>query len=199
MLYVEVLAPAGTLDDDDRAELGRRLSARTLLAADGATDPGVLDLFASLSHVVVREPESWFADGARVGADLPRYLVTVRAGAWAKEMAGLLVRTVSAEMAAFAAEHGRPEPRVQVQVLGVTDDGFGVDGVVYGFTELAGLVERARVRDPDAAPPGTYIDPTCGAAVPTADAVIAEVAGRTYGFCCTGCRGRFVKRARAGT
>jgi len=193
MLYIELLAPAGLLDADARAELARRLSARTLL--DAGTDPGVLDLFASMSEVVVREPESWYRDGAAVTAEGgPRFLVNVYARAWAKEMAGHLITTVTAELAALAAARGWPEPRTTVHVLAMA--GYGADGAALGDAELTELVESARVREPGQAPPGSYIDPVCGALVPAEAAVTVELDGTTYGFCCPGCRGRYVKQRR---
>lgn len=195
MLYVEVLVPAGLLDADARTDLARRLSARSLLAGSGtgvvSTDPGVLDLFSALSHVVVREPDLWFADGTAVTAsDGPRFVVNVYAGAWAKEMSAHLITAITAELAELAGDRLYAEPRAVVHVIGVTEGGYGVSGTAHTSAGLLEMIENARTRDPGEAPPGMYIDPTCGAAVAASDAVTTELDGVTYGFCCPEPSGR---------
>ncbi|HEY3685985.1 MAG TPA: hypothetical protein VGL93_23335 [Streptosporangiaceae bacterium] len=202
MLFIEVLAPPGLLDTGGRADLAGRLSARNLLggSADGpgSTDPGVLDLFASLSHVVIREPEAWFADGVPVTAvDGPRFVVRVYAGAWAKEMADHLVTAITRALADVAGDRVYAEPRAVVHVIGVADGGYGVYGVPHRPADLLERIESARTREPGQAPAGTFVDPVCGAVVVAGEAVTVELDGTAYGFCCAGCRGRYVKRHRA--
>jgi xanthine dehydrogenase accessory factor len=56
---------------------------------------------------------------------------------------------------------------------------------------LAELVAWRHARTPAAPPPAEAVDPVCGMTVSlaTAEAVVYE--GRTYAFCCAGCRARF--------
>jgi YHS domain-containing protein/phenylpyruvate tautomerase PptA (4-oxalocrotonate tautomerase family) len=196
MLFVELLVPKGVFDERERRGLAGRLSARRLLSpADGETpaaDPGVLDLFEALSHVVVREEEVWIAGGTLLDcAQEPRYVVNVIAGMWGKEMSEHLISRITAEL---AEAEGNPEPQVVVNVISLSEGSYGLHGRAYRSADLLSLIEEAKTGPAAPVPAGMIVDPLCGATVPLDRAVLLERDGQTYGFCCTHCRGDFAKR-----
>ncbi|KAB8182538.1 YHS domain-containing protein [Microbispora catharanthi] len=199
MLFVELLVPKGMFDEWERRVLAGRLTARRLLSpVDGTTpaaDPGVMDLFDSLSHVVVREEEVWIAGGNLLdGSQDPWYVVNVIVGLWGKEMSEHLISRITAEL---AEAEGRPEPRVVVNVISLPEGGYGLRGRVRRSSDFLALIEEAKTGSAAHVPDGMVVDPVCGATVPLEEAVILERDGQTYGFCCPHCRGHFVRESSA--
>ncbi|WP_431930950.1 YHS domain-containing protein [Nonomuraea jabiensis] len=196
MLFIELLVPKGVFDEQERRGLAGRLTARRLLSAahgETAADPGVLDLFDSLTHVVVREEEIWAAGGTVPDLSQgPCYVVNVIAGMWGKEMSEHLIARITAEL---AEAEGNPEPRAVVNVISVPEGSYGVRGWAYRSPDMLQLIEEAKTGQAVAAPEGMVVDPVCGATVPRKDAVILERDGQTYGFCCAHCRGHFAKQS----
>lgn len=195
MLFVELLVPRGVFDERERRNLAERLTGRRLLSAGEtqAADPGVIDLFESLSHVVVREEEVWNAGGRLLDASQgPWYVVNVIAGMWGKEMSEHLISRITAEL---AQAEGNPEPRAVVHVISLPEGGYGLRGRAQHSSDVLQLIEQAKTGSAAPVPDNMIVDPVCGATVPLEDAVILERDGRTYGFCCTHCRGHFVKRS----
>ncbi|MET8005140.1 hypothetical protein [Nonomuraea glycinis] len=196
MLFIELLVPKGVFDEQERRSLAGRLTGRRLLSAPdgeaGAADPGVIDLFDSLSHVVVREEEVWNAGGRLLDASQgPWYVVNVIAGMWGKEMSEHLISRVTAEL---AQAEGNPEPRAVVHVISLPEGGYGLHGRAQRAADVLQWIEQAKTGPAAGVPDDMIVDPVCGATVPLQDAVILERAGQTYGFCCPHCRGHFVKQ-----
>ncbi|GAA4900329.1 hypothetical protein LX16_0593 [Stackebrandtia albiflava] len=204
MLFIELLVPPGRYTTEQCGELAAGLTASRVLTSDeetaAATDPGVLDLYESLTDVVVREPVAWTGAGRPVNADGPaRFLVTLHVGAWAKETAAHLIASVTRRITEFARGHGDAAPHVRVQVRGVPDGMYGLDGRVVTSSDFGDMIAEAKTRTDTEAPEGMLVDPTCGALVTIEEAVTLERDGVTYGFCCPGCRGRYARRLdRAG-
>lgn len=201
MLVIDVTVPKGRFSPGERDDLASRLTAGELLSgdrsADIGVDPGVLALYESLTHVVVREVDTWIAGGRRArDADAPTYLVNVLVGAWGKEMAAHLIKRVTAAVEAFEGVPGRlsREPAVLVHVIPLAEGAYGLYGRPLGVNEYSDMIEAAKTGTTREAPDGTYVDPTCGAIVPADEAVTLDLDGTTYGFCCPHCRGRFAKR-----
>ncbi|MFI7448748.1 hypothetical protein ACIBQX_14725 [Nonomuraea sp. NPDC049714] len=198
MLFVELLVPRGVFDEEERRRLAGRLTGRRLLsAADGEAvdaDPGVIDLFDSLTHVVVREEDVWSGGGRLLDASQgPWYVVNVIVGMWGKEMGGHLISRITAEL---AEAEGNPEPRAVVHVISLPEGGYGLRGRAQRSSDVLRLIEEAKTGPSAPVQDGMIVDPVCGATVPLKDAVILERDGQTHGFCCTHCRGHFVKRSR---
>ncbi|GAA3231259.1 hypothetical protein [Nonomuraea helvata] len=196
MLFIELLVPKGVFDEQERRSLAARLTGRRLLSgADGesaAADPGVIDLLDSLSHVVVREEEVWNAGGRPLDASQgPWYVANVIAGMWGKEMSEHLIARITAEL---AQAEGNPEPRAVVHVISLPEGGYGLHGRVQRSSDLLRLIEEAKTGPATPVPDDMIVDPVCGATVARRDAVILERDGKTYGFCCTHCRGHFAKQ-----
>lgn len=196
MLFIELLVPKGVFDEQERRSLAGRLTGRRLLSsADGeviAADPGVIDWFDSLTHVVVREEEVWTVGGALLDPSRgPWYVVNVIVGMWGREMSDHLISRITAEL---AEAEGNAEPRAVVNVISVPEGGYGLYGRVHRSADVLELIERAKAEPTASAPEGMIIDPVCGATVPLAEAVLLERGGQTYGFCCTHCRGHFAKQ-----
>jgi YHS domain-containing protein len=204
MLFIELFVPKGVFDDEERRRLAERLTAERLLAgAEGGpegADPGVIGFFESVTHVVIREPEVWIVDGKPFDpAEAPRYVVNVYVGAWAKEMSEHLITAITRELAAAEGDLERlyREPHALVHVIGVPEGGYGLFGKAHRSSDLLEMINKAKTAAPAEAPPGMVIDPVCGATVPIEEAVALQLDGTTYGFCCTHCRGHFVKQRKA--
>jgi YHS domain-containing protein/phenylpyruvate tautomerase PptA (4-oxalocrotonate tautomerase family) len=194
MLFVELLVPKGVFDEQSRRGLAARLTARRLLSGGQsdtpATDPGVLGLFDSLSHVVVREEDVWVAGGNLLDQSRDAwYVANVTVGMWGKEMRELLISRITAELAEAA---GNPRPQVVVHVMSLPEGSYGLGGRPQRSADFLSLIEAAKTGPADVAPDGMLVDPVCGAIVPAQKAVILERDGQTYGFCCTHCRAHFV-------
>ncbi|GAA4528850.1 hypothetical protein [Nonomuraea ferruginea] len=185
MLFIEVYARRGAFGQEELRQIAARLAPSRIFAAtegdEEAADPGVLALFDSLGHVVVHEPAIWVTAGPA------RCVVNVYAAAWAKEMSEHLISEVTAAV---------PGGDAIVHVFGVPQGGYGIEGRVRRSSDVLTMIEDAKREAPAEAPPGTYVDPVCGATVAKEKAVTLELDGHTYGFCCPHCRGHFAKRRR---
>lgn len=207
MMFTEVFVPAGALDREERTRLARRLTVRGLYGGaqqsptDGErADPGVLAFLETITHAVVHEADVWVADGDVVDDAAPRYVVRVYVpGPWRKDLSAELVSRITRVLAEFDADPDRlyREPVAEVHVLGVPEGGYGAYGRVVGQSALADLISDAR-QGIDDVPEGMAVDPVCGMTVriDRPGAVIADVDGTRYGFCCTHCRGEFLARRR---
>ncbi|MFF4122398.1 hypothetical protein ACFYYP_02615 [Microbispora rosea] len=197
MLFIELRVPVGVFDEPARRRLAEQLRGRRLLSAESGTagaDPGVIDLFDSLTHVVVREEEVWVAgETPHDRAQRPWCVVNVIVGMWGKEMSEHLISRITEELAQAT---GASEPRVVVNVISVPEGGYGLYGRVHRSADVLQLIEEAKTGSAAPVPDDMIVDPVCGATVPLADAVILERDGRTYGFCCPHCRGHYAKRLR---
>ncbi|MGP3921038.1 YHS domain-containing protein [Nonomuraea sp. 10N515B] len=196
MLFIELLLPKGVFDEQERRNLAGRLTAQRLLSdahGEAAADPGVIELFDSLTHVVVREEETWVSGGNLWDPSQgPCYVVNVIVGMWGKEMSEHLIAKITAEL---ADAEGNPEPRALVNVISVPEGSYGIWGRAHRSPDMLRLIEEAKTGQVAAAPEGMVVDPVCGAVVPIEDAVLLERDGQTYGFCCAHCRGHFAKHA----
>lgn len=195
MLLVELMVPKGAFTPEERRTLAGRLTADRLLAGSGGehrADPGVLAWFGSLTDVIVHEPDVWLTGGR----DLP-CLVRIHAGAWAREMSEHLVARATRELLEAAAEFDGPERamRVTVNVHPVPEGGYGLGGRVLRTADFQAAIEDAKTGTAQL-PEGMVVDPACGAVIPADSPVTAELDGEVHRFCCTHCRGSFVKRHR---
>ncbi|HZE39163.1 MAG TPA: hypothetical protein VE172_10170 [Stackebrandtia sp.] len=204
MIVIDVTVPHGRFSTDERRGLARALNVRDLLRLDDGNidhaDPGVLELYESLTHVVVREADAWIAAGEPAEtAEAAPYLVDVRVGAFGREMAGHLIGRITDQIGRFDGDTERPrrEPTVLVHVFAIGEGAYGVYGEPLKQSGFTSMIAEAKRNDADAAPEGMLVDPLCGAIVAEAEAVMLERDGQTYGFCCTHCRGHFAKQLKA--
>lgn len=213
MMFAEVFVPAGTLTSDQLDRLVHGLTMHGLHESPEALDeagvergdPGVMEFLETITNVVVHEVGIWVAGGARIApGDPPRYVVRLYVpGSWRKGMSEHLIRRVTRTIAGIEPDPERVhrEPCVEVHVLGVPEGGYGVFGRPVGDTAMTELISGA-IRGTEDVPDGMTVDPTCGAIIPLDGPVTAEVDGRTYGFCCPGCRRHFLsehERVTGGT
>lgn len=185
MLFIEVYARPGAFGQDELRQLAERLTPSRIFAAvdsGEAADPGVLAMFDTIGHVVVHEPAVWVTSGSAT------CVINVYAAAWAKEMSEHLIPVVTAAVPGGAAV---------VHVFSVPQGGYGVEGEVRRASDMLALISEAKTGTPEQAPPGTYVDPVCGAVVPAENAVTLDLDGATYGFCCSHCRGHYAKQVAA--
>ncbi|MFI6658545.1 hypothetical protein ACIBL8_23785 [Streptomyces sp. NPDC050523] len=202
MILIELFAPAGVLDQAQRAEAGKRL-IDALMATGDTHAEAVMDSARALTQVLVHEPAAWIT-GDRPGtdpADPPRYLVRVTApAAWRKDMSGHAIDRLTQVLADTEAAAGRDpgrlrdQPHALVQVVGIAEGSLGMYGRPMGSLDLIRHMtapHRAAVAHlaTDDLPPGTVIDPVCGMTVDLgATDLTLEVDGTVHGFCNGQCR-----------
>lgn len=199
MFLIEVFVPAGTSTARQRA-VADGLGA-ALVGTDHAA-PETVQSAQDLTDVLVHEVPAWWVGGRQAHEGAPRYLVRVSVpGPWRKEMSEHAVTRVTAALADLEDDPDRVyrDPVVRVHVVGVPEGGHGLYGQVYSSNAIGELLsqpfrEARRNGTAKEAPPGMYIDPSCGAVMPkdAAEAVLAEVDGVTHGFCCSGCRDAYL-------
>jgi xanthine dehydrogenase accessory factor len=155
-------------------------------AAAALPDPAAREVFA-----VVATQGEWDEEATLAAlAHSPSYLGVVTSATRAEELRGFLERRASAEQGAILQRLRAPAGlRIGAQ-----------RGEEIALSILAEVVEQraaSRTRARPAAPaPETAVDPVCGMSVNTATGKHrAEHQGRTYYFCCAGCRERFVTQA----
>lgn len=195
MFLFEVFVPADMTTPRRRAEIAERLG--TALVTEDIAAVETVQSTQELTDVLVHEVPTWHVGGRSAAGGAPRYLVRASVpGPWRKEMSEHIVTRVTAVLT----EVTDGDLDVRVQVVGVPEGGHGLSGRVYGSTELAELLSEPyrksrREGTAQTAPDGAYVDPSCGAVIPhdTNEAVVAEVDGVTYGFCCSGCRDAYLK------
>ena len=159
-----------------------------------SSDAGVLTMLADLNHVVIHEIDHWTAGGHTVDSSHPRYLARFYLPApWRKDMSAFLIPAVTSALRGLLTESdpGRG-PRVEVQVLGVPEGSYGLDGRIVGEPELMDMISHAKT-GPDTPPdPGALIDPVCGMIAMNPELTLVHE-GITYGFCSAGCRKHFTR------
>lgn len=212
MIHLELFVARGTFGAVERRRLAERLTMKELLTHVDAVrhvldanqaasaNAGVMDFLESINHVIVHEIGTWIVNGQPRGPEEPpRYLVRAYVpGPWRKSLSAFLIATITRALSQSEAEPGSfyREPRVEVQVIGVPEGGYGVFGRVVGEADLLDMISEAK-SDPPAIDPGVLIDPVCGM-VATGMVATLEHDGTTYGFCSPGCRRHFAKRLAEG-
>lgn len=203
MLLIEVFVPRGTLSEEERESLGRRL-IDTLMVEDDSHAIEIIEAQRTITQVLVHETATWvlgrrpYADPA----DPPHYLVRVTVpGSWRKEMCAYTVEIVTAVLAETERAAGRDpervlrEPDAVILVDGISEGGIGIHGKAMSTMDLTEFVSRP-YRDrttPEPPPPqGRLIDPICGMSVELDDSALTLVhQGVLYGFCHGLCRRAF--------
>ncbi|RKT90048.1 hypothetical protein SAMN05421805_11447 [Saccharopolyspora antimicrobica] len=196
-MFVELFAPKGSLSADQRRQVAELLGSPREFVPEAERHAGITEVFGSLFHVVVHEPEVWVAGGQVLEPGGPaQYVVRVHVpGPWRKEMSEFVISWATKALATVIGDAARPyqEPVVQVHVLGVPEGGIGLLGEVARsarIVEMMGEPYRA-----DLAAGRAVEDPLCGVIVPLDDAAITlEVDGQVHAFCCAGCRDQFAAK-----
>lgn len=206
MMFAELFVQKGMSSQGELQRLGQRLAAALLAQPDGtaereteeSADPGVVEFLSSITHVVVHEVETWITAGRALGPDdPPRYVVRVHVpGPWRKDLSEHLITSITRVLADFddAGERLYRAPHAEVQVLGVPEGGYGAFGGPVGEARLLDLINKSKRSDASSLSDGVIRDPICGAVISLGTAVFLEHDGRTYGFCCTGCRRHFERQ-----
>lgn len=209
MNLVELLAPRGSLRDDQRRRLGERLVTE-LISADGAP-PELIERARAVTWLVVHEPGLWTIGGRPLDAtDGPRYLVrvTVPGGHLTDGMRAEMVARLTRVIAEVDDDPRRiyEEPTAWVHVIELPSGNIGAFGQVVSTADITRMVVTGekpatatggtgRVRAVD-----TVIDPICGMSVELTDgAITVAVDGTRHGFCSPGCRDIFVAGGHATT
>ena len=79
MLFIELFAPKGALDEEQRRRLSWRLVTEVMNVPDAPdTLIGAIERGRALSQAVVHEPDAWSVGGREADpTDAPRYVVRV--------------------------------------------------------------------------------------------------------------------------
>jgi YHS domain-containing protein/phenylpyruvate tautomerase PptA (4-oxalocrotonate tautomerase family) len=198
---IELFAPKGSLDDDQRRWLSERLVTE-LIAADGAPAE-LIERGRDITWLIVHEPEVWSVGGRPVdAAERPRYVVRVNvpgghlnAGMRA-EMVARLTRVIAA-----VGDHPQrvyEQPDAWVHINELPSGNIGAFGQVVSTADITRMVvtgdrpAAAAGGSGDAPAVDTVIDPICGMTVELADtAITLQVDDTVYGFCSQSCRDIF--------
>ncbi|MBO1329988.1 hypothetical protein [Streptomyces sp. VRA16 Mangrove soil] len=204
MLLIEVHVARGTLTEQERQSLGRRLVDAMMTEEEGHAVE-VIDAQRAVTQVLVHEPAAWVL-GQRPAADPadpPRYLVRITVPAsWRKEVSTHAVPAVTDALAETERAAGRDPERVReaphavILVDGVAEGSVGLFGRVMGSMDLADMVTRPYRETagphPASTADGRWIDPVCGMTVERSPgAITLEHGGVLYGFCHGMCRRSF--------
>ncbi|GAB3702356.1 hypothetical protein [Nocardiopsis oceani] len=194
MLLVELYLPKGVLSPQQREQLAHRLVE---FMDEDEHSPTVLEDSRALTQVMLLEPETWIAGDRAVGRQNTRYVARVSVPApWVKQVREEVVQRFT-RIILDAAKEAAPDdrPRIWVEVRGVRDGSWGMDGQTLSTPEIARLVtqrRRAEVRGRGPVPGprlGTVHDPVCDMVVEMGEAAITLVHdGEVYGYCTKGCR-----------
>lgn len=195
MMFIELLAPAGTFTATQREEIGTAFINEIMSEEFGAGS--LVDGIRSCCQVTVSEPGTWVVGGSAPDP-APRYLVRVSVpGAWRKEMSEMIIQAVTKVLAGYDEDPQRlfENPHAWVQVLGVPERSYGAYGKALTSTDITRLVTSGYRGSADSAaaaeqvPEGMGIDPVCGMTAALDEASITlEHAGTTYAFCSAQCR-----------
>ncbi|WP_067897460.1 YHS domain-containing protein [Nocardia vaccinii] len=203
MLFCEIYLPRGTHTPEQLRELSDRLALDRLVryyaATDGdhaeeaaSADPGVMTMLADLNHVVIHEIGQWAAGGQPVTSTDPRYLARIYLPApWRKEMSAFLISAVTAALRTLVTEPQRS--RIEVQILGIPDGSYGLDGRIVGEAELLEMISVAKSGPTVPVDSAVLIDPVCGMTAANPELTL-EHGGTVYGFCSAGCRKHFSRK-----
>ena len=206
MLFCEIYLPRGTHTPDQLRELSDQLTLARLVenyaATDGehaeeasSADPGVMTMLADLNHVVIHEIGQWAAGGQPVTSTNPRYLARIYLPApWRKEMSAFLISAVTAALRTLATEPQRS--RIEVQILGIPDGSYGLDGHPVSETELLEMISAAKSGRTVPVDSSVLINPVCGMTAANPELTL-EHEGTLYGFCSAGCRKHFTRKLAA--
>lgn len=201
-MFVELFAPRGALSAGQRRQVAESLGSPAEFVPEAERHAGITEVFGSLFHVVVHEPEIWIAGGQVLepGGPAPFVIRVHVPGPWRKEMSEFIIDWATKALAAVIGDADRPyrEPVVQVHVLGVPEGGIGLFGKPAPSARIVELMSEPY--QADLAAGKAVEDPLCGVIVPLDDAAITlEVDGRVHAFCCAGCRDQYAaKLGRAG-
>ncbi|QVQ50307.1 hypothetical protein J4H86_15265 [Spiractinospora alimapuensis] len=204
MLLIELYLPSGVLGAPQRERLARRLIA---FMDEDEHSPTVLEDSRALTQVLLLEPQTWVAGDRTVsGHDNARYVARVSVPApWVKPVREEMVQRFTRIIREAAREaDADADPRIWVEIRGVRDGSWGMDGQTLSTPEIERLVtqrrrEEVRGRVPVPGPrPATVHDPICDMVVELDDAAITLVhAGETYGYCTKACRARHAEELGA--
>lgn len=201
MLFIELFAPRGALDEPRRRELSQRLVTEVMSAPDAPVSmEEAVERSRALTRAVVREPDAWSVGGRPVDAEgAPCYLVRVSLPArhCTDAMRAELVTRVTNVLAEVDEDPRRAyrEPVVWVHMIEVADGNMGAFGRVLRLADLMKIVlddghgpaEGGGVAEGSSAP--SAVDPICGMDVALTGAPISLTHdGTTYVFCSGGCR-----------
>ena len=199
MNLLEIFVPRGLLSSEQRGRLAHGIVSELLNENGSPAD--LTERARALTHVIVHEPESWWAGGRPVSAETdPRYIVriTVPGGHLTSAMRDALVARVTRTLGEMdpSPESLTTEPRAWVQIIEVPDGSLGAFGQVISTHDVIKMVVspswKPDERDDGSTAPDEYervIDPVCGMTVVLDDdALILEHDGTTFGFCSEGCR-----------
>ena len=134
MPFVEVFAPHGSVDPEQQNKIGDQLVAE-LMRAGGAPD--------AESWLVWHDVKYWTVGGQPTNAKEPaRFVVriSVKADSMDDTKRGDMVATVTRVMAGVEAKGPHRSPTAWVQLIEVAGGGWGDDGRVVRFAEIAGYV-----------------------------------------------------------
>lgn len=200
MMFVEVFTPRGTLNAEQRRQIGERLLADLMNVPEAPAS--VIEAGRALCQVVVHEPDVWTVGGKPVGPEsAPRYVVRASVpGGWAADMSDHLIKAFTATLADIEndAERLFRESDAWVQVVAMPDGAFGTLGKAMTSNDVVRMMTQAFREGADgelpAPPPGKAIDPICGMTVPlSGSALTLEHEGETFAFCSHGCRAVFAE------
>lgn len=200
MMFVEVFAPKGSLEDRQRRQIAERLVGDVMNAPDAPRS--VIEAGQQICQVVIHEPESWAVGGRQISSEeTPRFVIRASMPAgWASEMSTHLISRFTAILADLAGDSSRlyDEPLAWVHVVGLPDGCFGTMGQAMTSNDVVRLITRAYREAPDREqvepPAGKLIDPICGMSVPLNEqAITLEHDGTLYAFCSHGCRAVFAE------
>ena len=124
MLFIELFAPQGALNEEQRRRLSGRLVTEVVNAPDALT--GAIERGRALSQAVVHEPDAWSVGGREADpTDAPRYVVRVNMPArhLTDGMRAELVARVTRVLSEFEEDPQRLywEPRVWVYLIDIPD------------------------------------------------------------------------------
>jgi hypothetical protein len=165
MMFVELFATAGYLDPRRRRRIAERLGTiQELGNPSEEVDEEELAsrsaaVWGSMVHVVVHEPEAWVIGGRmRAEQDAPQFAVRISVpGPWRMDMSEVLIAystRIIVEECTAAGGTAR-EPKVLVQVTGITEGSIGLQGTTalpresleaHGVHRVGGQVEPLAVR-----------------------------------------------------
>jgi phenylpyruvate tautomerase PptA (4-oxalocrotonate tautomerase family) len=134
MPFVEVFAPHGSVDPEQQSKIGDQLVAE-LMRAGGTPNKE--------SWLVWHDVKYWTVGGQPTNATEPaRFVVriSVKADAMDDAKRGDLVATATRVMAGVEAKGPHRSPTAWVQLIEIAEDGWGPDGRVVRFAEVAGYV-----------------------------------------------------------
>jgi YHS domain-containing protein len=195
MNLIEIIAPAGAYDADDRAAIAADVTGGLL--GGGSAPEATLKRARVMTHVWFREGHGWTTgDGPYDGTSAPPVVATVTVPeAWRAEVSRYIGGVVRTALRRRDERHGRTRAGgdLWVNVTGIADGSIGLDGRAGTAGDVLDWMTaeyRAGATAPPAdLPDGVVVDPVCGMHVRLRPgAITLDHDGRTLGFCSEGCR-----------